>query len=200
MAKAFEATEGPLPERLVAALAAGQEAGGDRRGRQSAALLVVRDGGGYSGFNDRYVDLRVDDHETPIAELGRLLAMHRKTFGIPPLPDDLRGFVMEEGEPEGLSTPLAAYRTWTARFRARDYAGVYATHTKAYRESHPFDEWKAELGKNAEAIDSWLEQATYAGTRIDGDQALVALRSRGAPRPQILRLLREDGEWRFEED
>jgi uncharacterized Ntn-hydrolase superfamily protein len=72
-----------LPERLVAALDAGQAAGGDARGQQSAALLVVREGGGYGGRSDRHVDLRVDDHATPIAELGRLLALHRRYFRRP---------------------------------------------------------------------------------------------------------------------
>jgi uncharacterized Ntn-hydrolase superfamily protein len=73
----------PFPERLVAALDAGQAAGGDARGQQSAALLVVREGGGYGGGSDRLVDLRVDDHATPIAELGRLLALHRRYFQRP---------------------------------------------------------------------------------------------------------------------
>ncbi|MBI4416024.1 MAG: DUF1028 domain-containing protein [Euryarchaeota archaeon] len=71
MAVAFEATDGDLPNRLLAALAAGQQAGGDRRGQQSAALLVVREKGGYAGFNDRWIDLRVDDHPRPIDELHR---------------------------------------------------------------------------------------------------------------------------------
>ncbi len=73
MGLAFEETEGELAEKLMAALVAGQDKGGDRRGQQSAALLVVREKGGYSGFNDRYIDLRVDDHERPIDELRRLL-------------------------------------------------------------------------------------------------------------------------------
>lgn len=77
LARSFEASDGVLADRLVAALADGQQAGGDRRGQQSAALLVVRLGGGYAGFNDRYVDLRVDDHATPVVELGRLLEMHK---------------------------------------------------------------------------------------------------------------------------
>lgn len=80
MARTFEKSEGELADRLVAALEAGQEAGGDSRGRQSAALLVVREKGGYGGFNDRYVDLRVDDHPTPIQELKRLLELHRLYF------------------------------------------------------------------------------------------------------------------------
>ncbi len=70
MAETFEQTSGYLCDRLVAALAAGQAAGGDSRGQQSAALLVVRAGGGYGGFNDRFIDLRVDDHSQPITNYG----------------------------------------------------------------------------------------------------------------------------------
>ncbi len=73
MAEAFEETDGELAEKLMAALIAGQENGGDRRGQQAAGLLVVRDGGGEGGYNDRYIDLRVDDHKQPIKELHRLL-------------------------------------------------------------------------------------------------------------------------------
>ncbi len=75
MAKAFETTQGELAERLMAALEAGEAAGGDARGKQSAALLVVRKGGGYGGFDDRYIDLRVDDHPEPVKELRRLLTI-----------------------------------------------------------------------------------------------------------------------------
>ncbi len=78
MARVFQETKGELAERLVAALEAGQEAGGDRRGQQSAALLVVREGWGYGGFNDRYRDLRVDDNKEPIAELRHLLVLQSK--------------------------------------------------------------------------------------------------------------------------
>jgi len=76
MERAFLAGAGrPLAERLFAALAAGDAAGGDARGRQSAALVVCRDGAGYGGFTDRAVDLRVDDHPDPFAELERLLGL-----------------------------------------------------------------------------------------------------------------------------
>jgi uncharacterized Ntn-hydrolase superfamily protein len=69
----FLETKGrPLAERLVEALAAGDAAGGDARGRQSAAVLVAREGGGYNGFTDRAVDVRVDDHADPIVEIARL--------------------------------------------------------------------------------------------------------------------------------
>lgn len=70
------AADAPLQDRLLAALAAGDAAGGDRRGRQSAAILVVRDEAGYGGLDDVAVDLRVDDHEAPIDELARLLDLH----------------------------------------------------------------------------------------------------------------------------
>jgi uncharacterized Ntn-hydrolase superfamily protein len=81
LAASFETTSGTLAERLLEALAAGDQAGGDRRGRQSAALYVARAGGGFLGGNDRFIDLRVDDHETPVPELTRLLAVHRQTWG-----------------------------------------------------------------------------------------------------------------------
>ncbi len=73
----------PLSERLLAALQGAQAAGGDRRGMESAALVVVRRGGGYGGNHDRYLDLRVDDHPAPIDELGRLLSLHRLYFERP---------------------------------------------------------------------------------------------------------------------
>jgi len=81
MARAFEETSGALAERLVAALEAAQAAGGDRRGQQSAALVVERPGGipGSREGIDRIVDLRVDDHPEPIHELRRLLDLHTRT-------------------------------------------------------------------------------------------------------------------------
>jgi uncharacterized Ntn-hydrolase superfamily protein len=85
LAETFEATAGaPLAERLIDALAAAQEAGGDRRGQQSAALLVVERDGGYAGLSDVLVDLRTDDHEHPVAELRRLYELHQALFGTTP--------------------------------------------------------------------------------------------------------------------
>lgn len=83
MASTFEAATGSLAERLLAALDAAQEAGGDSRGKQSAALLVVKDQGGYGGFNDRAIDLRVDDHPDPIKELIRLYDLQQLFFSKP---------------------------------------------------------------------------------------------------------------------
>lgn len=82
MAAAFMGTGGALGERLYAALDAGDRAGGDRRGRQSAALYVLRHKGGYNGFNDVLIDLRVDDAPQPLPELGRLLELHRLYMGV----------------------------------------------------------------------------------------------------------------------
>jgi uncharacterized Ntn-hydrolase superfamily protein len=88
MAETFERTPGALADRLMAALRAGQVGGGDKRGMQSAALLVVRRGGGYLGANDRFIDIRVYDAIDPIAELDRLLTLHKLHF-FPSEPADL---------------------------------------------------------------------------------------------------------------
>jgi uncharacterized Ntn-hydrolase superfamily protein len=130
MGKAFEGTDGDLAEKLVAALEAGQAAGGDTRGKQSAALLVVRDKGGYGGFSDRYIDIRVDDAEDPFKELRRLLGLWDQTFlrryGTRPISvtagndvRELQGYLkilgFYPGEPTGLfdeatGDAIAAYR------------------------------------------------------------------------------------------
>ena len=78
--KKFLATKGDLPTRLHAALLAGDRAGGDKRGRQSAAIYVVKPNGGYGGYVDRWIDYRVDDHEDPVPRLGELLELHRLYF------------------------------------------------------------------------------------------------------------------------
>jgi uncharacterized Ntn-hydrolase superfamily protein len=76
-----------LAERLLECLAAAQAAGGDRRGQQSASLLVVEKDAGYAKLSDTVVDLRVDDHERPIAELHRVYGLHREIFGVTPSED-----------------------------------------------------------------------------------------------------------------
>ncbi len=112
----------PLAERLLAALAAGDAAGGDRRGRQSAALYVVAPGAGYGGMSDVAVDLRVDDHVAPVPELARLLELHRLYFTPAdpatalPLVDDLagevRGLLGAAGYPVGADGLDAALADW----------------------------------------------------------------------------------------
>ncbi len=80
MARVFTESKGTLADRLLAALDAGQEAGGDSRGKQSAAVYIVKENGGYGGFNDRYIDLRVDDHPDPIKELIRIYHLQQLYF------------------------------------------------------------------------------------------------------------------------
>ena len=113
MATAFEeARHGPgeLADWLVSALAAGQAAGGDKRGRQAAGVLVVRHNGGYGGNNDRYLDLRVDDDPQPIDRLATLVQMHHLFFGVTdpadlvPLSDvagDLQALLRRTGHYDG---------------------------------------------------------------------------------------------------
>ncbi len=84
LADSIQASDGSLAERLLEALAAAQAAGGDRRGQQSAAILVVERDGGYAGLSDSLVDIRVDDHEAPIEELRRLYGLHQQLFGRTP--------------------------------------------------------------------------------------------------------------------
>jgi uncharacterized Ntn-hydrolase superfamily protein len=88
LAATFEATAGlPFVQRLIECLGAAQAAGGDRRGQQSAALIVVQKDGGYAGLSDTLVDLRVDDHERPIEELRRIYGIHRRLFEVSPRDD-----------------------------------------------------------------------------------------------------------------
>jgi uncharacterized Ntn-hydrolase superfamily protein len=88
LATTFEANaQLPLAQRLIDCLAAAQAAGGDRRGQQSASLLVVQKEGGYAGLSDILVDLRVDDHERPIQELRRIAGLHSRLFGLSPRED-----------------------------------------------------------------------------------------------------------------
>jgi uncharacterized Ntn-hydrolase superfamily protein len=108
-----------LAERLIECLAAAQAAGGDRRGQQSASLLVVEKDAGYAGLSDVVVDLRVDDHELPIVELRRLYALHNELFGVTPTEDwlavdrtlaaELRDRLAELGYDGELDT---AFRDW----------------------------------------------------------------------------------------
>jgi uncharacterized Ntn-hydrolase superfamily protein len=84
MTETFESTTGTLARRLIDCLHAAQAAGGDKRGQQSAALLIVQENGGYAGMSDLVCDLRVDDHERPIDELARLYVLHDRLFGMTP--------------------------------------------------------------------------------------------------------------------
>jgi uncharacterized Ntn-hydrolase superfamily protein len=117
LAETFERSRGSLADRLMAALKAGQAGGGDKRGMQSAALLVVRKNGGYLGANDRFIDIRVYDAKDPITELARLLALHKLHF-FPSEPQDLLPItpaVVAQLEPILLSEPASQPQKWLAR-------------------------------------------------------------------------------------
>jgi uncharacterized Ntn-hydrolase superfamily protein len=133
LAETFAATAGSrLAERLVDCLAAAQAAGGDRRGQQSAALVVVQKDGGYAGLSDILVDLRVDDHPDPIGELRRIHRIHEQLFGTTPrddwvpVDDALRAELAERlarlGYTGDLEQALAAW-TGTENLEER-FAGV----------------------------------------------------------------------------
>jgi uncharacterized Ntn-hydrolase superfamily protein len=114
LAETFERTQGSLADRLMAALKAGQAGGGDKRGMQSAALLVVRKNGGYLGANDRFIDIRVYDAVDPIAELARLLMLHKLHF-FPSEPGDLLPIgpaIVARLEPILLSEPRGQPEKW----------------------------------------------------------------------------------------
>lgn len=123
MAKSFEdPNDGELADRLVAALAAGQAAGGDRRGQQSAGVLVVRHGGGYGGHTDRYLDLRVDDDPRPIERLKALVDLHHLFFK-PPEPGELAPI---EGE---LAREVQQILRWSGTYSG-PITGEYDTATR----------------------------------------------------------------------
>jgi uncharacterized Ntn-hydrolase superfamily protein len=112
MAVAFESTEGPLPHRLVAALEAAERSGGDARGRQSAAILVVRVPERDDGRSDRWVDLRVDDHRRPVAELRRLVDLRLGRDPIRRAEEELRRSGDLDAAAAALDRALANYPDW----------------------------------------------------------------------------------------
>src|SRR6266511_3442763 len=117
LAGTFERSTGNLADRLMAALKAGQAGGGDKRGMQSAALLVVRKNGGYLGANDRFIDIRVYDAKDPIAELERLLALHKLHF-FPSEPRDLLPItpaIVAQLEPILLAEPAKQPGKWLSK-------------------------------------------------------------------------------------
>jgi uncharacterized Ntn-hydrolase superfamily protein len=128
MVEGYTTASGTFANRLLTALEAGQAAGGDARGQQSAAICIVRPNGGYGGRNDRWIDLRVDDHPQPIAELRRLVMLHRVYFDLDdadlqPLDDALLAVIAERlvatgdlPDPDAdRPTILAALDRWAGR-------------------------------------------------------------------------------------
>jgi uncharacterized Ntn-hydrolase superfamily protein len=127
LAETFESTSGPLAERLIECLAAAQEAGGDSRGQQSSALLVVERDGGYARMSDVVVELRVEDHERPIEELRRIYKLHDEIFGKTPrrlwldVDDELAGELRERLAKLGYDGELEdSFTRWTGKENLED--------------------------------------------------------------------------------
>lgn len=151
MAGAYRSVEGDLADRLLAALLAGEAAGGDTRGKQSAALLVVRKGGGYSGLSDRYIDIRVDDHPEPFTELGRLLRLWDATFLNRPGSRII-------SRPEGEDVRSVQRLLQRAGLYQGDITGVFDDATSA-----AVRRFRAEVGvRDGDWVDAFLMQALRA--------------------------------------
>jgi uncharacterized Ntn-hydrolase superfamily protein len=116
MERAFIETKGDLPHRLMASLEAGSRAGGDRRGRQSAALYVVKPKSGYGEHNDRWVDYRVDNHLNPISKLAELLELHGLYFGKSPKSARVRLSGAALKDMQGIMKKLGYYTSSSTRY------------------------------------------------------------------------------------
>ena len=141
LAETFETNAGQsLGRRLIDCLAAAQMAGGDKRGQQSAALLVVQDGAGYAGLSDVVCDLRVDDHGRPIEELRRLYALHDRLFGVTPDEDwlPLDGELADEVQARLVRAGYTTLREWAGvanlEERVRDEPRIDPVVLEALRE------------------------------------------------------------------
>ncbi len=141
MESTFSQTQGSLAERLTAALLAGDAAGGDSRGKQSAALLIVKENGSYGGYNDRYIDLRVDDHEEPVEELKRLLKLHQLYFE-PTLPED----IVEIEEPLAKELQELLYENGHLQRELSDHEDLLDA-VQSYHLIENFDERVQQRGK-----------------------------------------------------
>ena len=202
MAAAFEQTQGPLAERMLAALRAGQAAGGDKRGRQSAALMVARRFGGYRGRNDRYLDIRVEDHPTPIEELGRLLVKRRAFLPEPAVPRQVADLVREprvgtSARPSARET----WRRWKALRRAQDWVGIHALAAQGWRlpagGGRPDVAALEALERETDSPQAKARRGVYLGTAFEGTRARLHFAVRGETQPVMVLLVREQGAWRI---
>ncbi|WP_019122258.1 DUF1028 domain-containing protein [Brevibacillus massiliensis] len=153
MAETFQSTKGSLAERLLKALLAGEEAGGDSRGKQSAALLIVKEGGGYGGKIDKYIDLRVDDHQEPVRELFRLFGLHQLYFLKPKAEDILE---VDEALRAKLASNLIALGYLTIENATDD--AVFYEKLKEFQLIENFDERIQEAGKVDKHVVAFMDQ------------------------------------------
>ncbi len=163
MARSFESSTGPLAERLLAAVDAGQAAGGDARGTQAAAIVVAKPLAGPAGFGDRIIDLRVDDHRAPLVELRRLLNMFRS-----------RQLVTEANArlTEG-NLAAAAQAAQGARDKAPDFDEAWvvwaATELRAGRKTTAFDALRRAVELNPANKQWLLRNRNFEGVLADPD-------------------------------
>lgn len=177
LADTFAAGGRPFPELLVACLAAADAEGGDRRGRESAALYVVRDGAGYGGGNDRWIDLRVDDHADPIGELHRLLGLQRLYLDRPAVDELLRVDEGVAGELRSLLDRLDAGPGSSFSAVYQPMSALSPDAAAAEREARPMTGDPAPLpsswdGSWQQALEDWmsvenLEERTAAPGWVD---------------------------------
>jgi uncharacterized Ntn-hydrolase superfamily protein len=161
MARTYEATPGDILDRLLAALAAGQREGGDRRGMQAAALYAVRKGGGYQGGNDRWVDIRVDEHPSPIEELKRIFQIYDMTNLSREDPAAL--LVIEGDVARGLQHDLSILGYYTGRL-----TGAWDMPSRAafarFVSEHNFENKARDDGKVWPSIVRYLKERAQAET------------------------------------
>jgi uncharacterized Ntn-hydrolase superfamily protein len=159
MARTYESTGGDILDRLLAALAAGQREGGDRRGMQAAALFAVRKGGGYQGGNDRWVDLRVDEHPSPIEELKRIFKVYDMTMLNREDPSTL--LVIEGDVGRGLQHDLGVLGYYSGRFTG-DWDAVSRAAFDRFLSEHNFENKARDDGKVWPSVVNYLKERAQA--------------------------------------
>jgi uncharacterized Ntn-hydrolase superfamily protein len=184
MARTYESTGGDILDRLLAALAAGQREGGDRRGMQSAALYAVRKGGGYGGGNDRWVDIRVDEHPSPIEELKRVFQVYDMTMLNREDPTTL--LLVEGDVARGLQHDLGVLGYYSGRLTGGWDAVSQAAFTRFLGE-HNFENKARDDGKVWPSIVNYLKERAQAETARRTHTAPIVpgalSRGPGAPAP-----------------
>ncbi|ELZ88632.1 DUF1028 domain-containing protein [Haloferax sulfurifontis] len=169
MAEAFETTDGGLPERLLAALHAGNDAGGDKRGEQSAAMYIAKPEGGYDGGNDRWIDVRVDDHDHPIDELERVFKLYDITLLEREAPEDTRSLSGETAEAvlETLSDLGFYDGTPSGEFDDEAAAALESFRGMNNFENHSLSVLEDAIARGWDDVDG--AEAAKQGSSADGD-------------------------------